>query len=73
MTPFHSSEKCITAGCVSDLNKMCPAGMAVRDGAAGNRYRFFRIYIHKILFSEGLKGWLGKTMSFFIAKMFSTY
>lgn len=37
MTPFHSSEKCVTAGCISDLNKMCPAGMAVRDGAAGNR------------------------------------
>lgn len=37
MTPFHSTAKCATAGCVSDLNKMCPAGMAVRDGAAGNR------------------------------------
>ncbi|KAL6873727.1 hypothetical protein ACP4OV_013809 [Aristida adscensionis] len=33
MTPFHGSgANCVAAGCVSDLNRVCPAGLAVRGG-----------------------------------------
>ncbi|KAG6470237.1 thaumatin-like protein [Zingiber officinale] len=34
MTPFRgSSGRCGRAGCVSDLNEVCPAGLAVRGGS----------------------------------------
>ncbi|KAL6603205.1 hypothetical protein ACP70R_043566 [Stipagrostis hirtigluma subsp. patula] len=37
MTPVHGSgANCVPAGCVSDLNRVCPAGLAVRGGS-GNR------------------------------------
>lgn len=33
MTPYHGSgTNCLPAGCVSDLNRVCPAGLAVRGG-----------------------------------------
>ncbi|KAM0952680.1 putative Thaumatin family [Dioscorea sansibarensis] len=32
MTPFRGKGKCGYAGCVSDLNEVCPAGLAVRSG-----------------------------------------
>ncbi|KAJ8500648.1 hypothetical protein OPV22_011200 [Ensete ventricosum] len=32
MTPFRGSGQCGSAGCVSDLNEVCPAGLAVRGG-----------------------------------------
>ncbi|WOL20064.1 hypothetical protein Cni_G28866 [Canna indica] len=37
MTPFRGSGKCGRAGCVSDLNEVCPAGLAVRAGGGDNR------------------------------------
>ncbi|XP_020089789.1 thaumatin-like protein [Ananas comosus] len=34
MTPFRGTGgRCASAGCVSDLNEVCPAGLAVRGGA----------------------------------------
>ncbi|CAN6206852.1 unnamed protein product [Urochloa humidicola] len=37
MTPYHGSgANCVPAGCVSDLNRVCPQGLAVRGGD-GNR------------------------------------
>ncbi|KAK8969298.1 Thaumatin-like protein [Platanthera guangdongensis] len=33
--PFRGSGRCASAGCVSDLNEVCPAGLAVRAGAGG--------------------------------------
>lgn len=36
MTPVHGSgARCVPAGCVSDLNRVCPAGLAVRGGSGG--------------------------------------
>lgn len=35
MKPFRGKGNCGSAGCVRDLNQVCPAGLAVRDG--GNR------------------------------------
>ncbi|KAJ1260547.1 hypothetical protein BS78_10G240900 [Paspalum vaginatum] len=33
MTPVHGSgARCVPGGCVSDLNRVCPAGLAVRGG-----------------------------------------
>ncbi|ONK67210.1 uncharacterized protein A4U43_C06F17640, partial [Asparagus officinalis] len=32
MRPFRGKGNCGKAGCVSDLNRFCPAGLAVRDG-----------------------------------------
>jgi len=41
MTPVHGSgAHCVPAGCVSDLNRVCPAGLAVRGaGGEGGRGR----------------------------------
>ncbi|PKA49983.1 Thaumatin-like protein [Apostasia shenzhenica] len=36
MRPFRGSGRCAAVGCVSDLNAVCPAGLAVRAGP-GNR------------------------------------
>ncbi|URE40522.1 thaumatin-like [Musa troglodytarum] len=33
MAPFRGSGQCGRAGCVSDLNEVCPAGLAVRAGS----------------------------------------
>lgn len=30
--PFRGSGRCAAAGCISDLNEVCPAGLAVRSG-----------------------------------------
>ncbi|MQM16152.1 hypothetical protein Taro_049108 [Colocasia esculenta] len=37
ITPFRTARggRCASAGCVSDLNTMCPAGLAVRSGRDG--------------------------------------
>jgi hypothetical protein len=33
MAPYHGKgANCVPAGCVSDLNRVCPAGLAVREG-----------------------------------------
>uniref|UniRef100_A0ACD5ZCT1 Uncharacterized protein n=1 Tax=Avena sativa TaxID=4498 RepID=A0ACD5ZCT1_AVESA len=38
MTPYHGSgANCLAAGCVSDLNSVCPAGLAVRGGNGNSK------------------------------------